>query len=299
MIPAPNPFTPKTGWEPKVIVGRDSELEFFSRKLYEARRGRCDHFVILGDWGMGKTSLLRRFKDIAQGLNIYTSLVSVNEFHKKNTDHDGIKYLIEQIPRKFPVEISALKNFTKLLHALDVKILGRGLNFSKKVEGIHPQTLLTDVLLALWQDIKTESEAGVILLDDVQNFLPISGIFTILKNVLTDEQIVKETRFLFALASIPSGWEKFQARNHPIGRYFSPRLTLQKLNKTDMKKMIQTTLEETGVIFEDEVIKRVISHTEGNPYELQQVCATLYDKQIGGKVSLIKKISEMAQIDDL
>ena len=62
--------------------------------------------------------------------------------------------------------------------------------------------------------------------------------------------------------------------------------------------MIQTTLDETGVIFEDEVIKRVISHTEGNPYELQQVCATLYDKQIGGKVSLIKKISEMTQIDD-
>ena len=290
MIPAPNPFTPKTGWEPKVIVGRDAELEFFSRKLFEARRGRCDHFVILGDWGMGKTSLLRRFKEIAQGLHVFTSMVSVNEFTDKNTDLDGVKFLIEQIPRKFPIDMTNLKNFARAMHALDIKILGKGLNFSKKVEGMHPQTLLTDVLLALWQDIKEESEAGVILLDDVQNFMPISGIFTILKNVLSDEQIIEETKFVFVLATIPSGWERFSAKNHPIGRYFSPRLLLQKLNKSETKKLIATTLEETGVIFEDDVIKRVIGYCEGNPYELQQVCASLYEKQIGGKVSLIKKM---------
>ncbi|MBI5555925.1 MAG: ATP-binding protein [Elusimicrobia bacterium] len=290
MIPVPNPFTPKTGWEPKIIVGRDTDLEFFSRKLYEARRGRCDHFVITGDWGMGKTSLLYKFKELAQAAHIFASLVSINEFTRKNSDLDGVKYLIEQIPRRFPVPLSQLKNFMKEMKALDVEVIGRGLIFPKKVEGIHPQTLLTDALLALWQDIQEHSEAGVILLDDVQNFQPISGLFTILKNALTDEQIIKETKFFFILSSIPSGWEKFQAKHHPIGRYFSPRIQLQKLNKADMRKVIQSALEETGVEFEEEIIKRVISHAEGNPYQLQQVCAGLYDKQIGGKVSLIKKI---------
>lgn len=290
MIPVPNPFTPKTGWEPKVIVGRDSDLEFFSRKLYEARRGRCDHFVVIGDWGMGKTSLLNKFKATAQAAHVFTSMVSINEFTRKNSDLDGVKYLIEQIPRRFPILLSQLKNFMKEMKALDVEVIGRGLNFSRKVEGIHPQTLLTDVLLALWQDIQEHSEAGVILLDDAQNFHPISGFFTILKNVLTDEQIIKGTKFFFILSTIPSGWEKFQAKHHPIGRYFSPRIQLQKLNKADMRKIIQSTLEDTGVEFEEEVIKRVIGHAEGNPYQLQQVCAGLYDKQIGGKVSLIKKI---------
>ncbi|MDD5132587.1 MAG: ATP-binding protein [bacterium] len=290
MIPVPNPFTPKTGWEPKVIIGRDADLEFFSRKLYEARRGRCDHFVVLGDWGMGKTSLLRKYKQIAEDHRVFTSFVSINEFSRKNTDLDGVKYLIEQIPRRFPLPLSQLKNFMKELKALDIEVVGRGLNFSRKVEGIHPQTLLTDVLLALWQDIQEHSEAGVILLDDVQNFQPINSLFTILKNVLTDEQIVKNTKFLFILSSIPAGWEKFLAKHHPIGRYFSPRIQLQKLTKADMKKVIVTTLEDTGVEFEEEIIKRVIHHAEGNPYQLQQACAGLYDKQIGGKVSLIKKI---------
>ncbi|MDD5259921.1 MAG: ATP-binding protein [bacterium] len=289
MIPVPNPFTPKTGWEPKIIVGRDSDLEFFSRKLYEARRGRCDHFIVTGGWGMGKTSLLLKYKKIAEAHHVFTSFVSINEFNRKNTDLDGVKYLIEQIPRRFPLPLLQLKNFMKEMKALDVEVIGRGLNFSSKVEGIHPQTLLTDVLLALWQDIQEHSEAGVILLDDVQNFQPINSLFTILKNVLTDEQIINRTKFLFILSSVPTGWEKFLAKHHPIGRYFSPRIQLQKLNKADMKKVILANLEDTGVEFEEEVIKRVIHHSEGNPYQLQQACASLYDKQIGGKVSLIKK----------
>lgn len=296
MIPAPNPFTPKTGWEPKIIVGRDTELDFFSRKLYEARRGRCDHFVVSGDWGMGKTSLLKKYKEIAHGMRLFTSFVSINEFTPENTVLDGVKYLIEQIPRKFPVEMEQLKNFYRKMKILDVKIVGRGLNFSKRIEGMHPQTLLTDVLLALWQDIKEQSEAGVVLLDDVQNFAPIGGIFTVLKNVLSDEQIIDETRFLFVLTTVTSGWEKFTEKNHPIGRYFSPRLQLQKLSKNDMKRLIKDTLEETGVIFEDEVIKRVVSYGEGNPHELQQICAGLYDKQIGGKVSIVKKMKDENEI---
>lgn len=288
----PNPFTPKTGWEPKIIVGRDSELEFFARKLYEAKRGRCDHFVILGDWGMGKTSLLNKFKVVAESMKIFTAMVSVSEFTEKHNDLDGIKFLVEQIPRKFPIEMTELKNFTRKIRALDVEILGKGLNFSKKIDGMFPQTLLTDVLTSLWEDMREQTEAAVILLDDVQNFLAISGIFTILKNVLADEQMTKGTKFLFVLSTIPAGWEKFKAKNHPIGRYFSPRLHLQKLTKNDMKKVIAGNLEETGVIFEDEVIKRVINYVEGNPYELQHVCANLFEKQIGGKVTLIKKINE-------
>ncbi|MCK4613937.1 MAG: hypothetical protein KAU14_03965 [Thermoplasmata archaeon] len=39
-----NPFTPKSGWEPKVFAGRADEFHFFEKKLQEAKnrlRG-CD-----------------------------------------------------------------------------------------------------------------------------------------------------------------------------------------------------------------------------------------------------------------
>jgi Cdc6-like AAA superfamily ATPase len=58
-IIASNPFTPKSGWEPGVFIGREKEIEFFRKKLVEAKKGRCDHFLVLGEWGIGKTSLLK------------------------------------------------------------------------------------------------------------------------------------------------------------------------------------------------------------------------------------------------
>ena len=65
-MPKPNPFTPKSGWEPNIFAGRIDQFEFFEKKLEEARNGRCDHFLIIGEWGIGKTSLLKEFKRIAQ-----------------------------------------------------------------------------------------------------------------------------------------------------------------------------------------------------------------------------------------
>ena len=38
-MPKPNPFTPKSGWEPKIFAGRKDEFEFLDTKLEEARNG--------------------------------------------------------------------------------------------------------------------------------------------------------------------------------------------------------------------------------------------------------------------
>ena len=38
-MPKPNPFTPKSGWGPKIFAGRKDEFEFLDKKLEEARNG--------------------------------------------------------------------------------------------------------------------------------------------------------------------------------------------------------------------------------------------------------------------
>ncbi len=51
-MPKPNPFTPKSGWEPKIFAGRKDEFEFLDKKLEEARNDRSDHFLLLGEGGL-------------------------------------------------------------------------------------------------------------------------------------------------------------------------------------------------------------------------------------------------------
>ena len=59
----PNPFTPRSGWEPKSFQGRSNQLENFEKNIRKAREAEMpDHMIVLGEWGIGKTSLLRLLK---------------------------------------------------------------------------------------------------------------------------------------------------------------------------------------------------------------------------------------------
>jgi AAA+ ATPase superfamily predicted ATPase len=284
ITPAPNPFTPKSGWEPKAFVGRENEIAFFRKKLNEAREGKCDHFLVLGNWGIGKTTLLREYKRIAQEERILASLITISEYNETDTLRDGVKQLIEDIPRGLPISIHKLKKFTKQMDSWGIQILGTGFNFSRGIVDMQPQSLFIDTLLTLWNDLNAKSDVVVILLDDSQNFSEISGIFTILKNVLSHEEIVRDTRYLFGIACTPNNWKEFLVRHHPIGRYFTPRILLGKLTKQKTYEALDRILEDTGIKFDEEIKVNIYKYTEGHPYELQVLCNKLYDNQIGGKV---------------
>lgn len=172
----------------------------------------------------------------------------------------------------------------KYVDSLGIQILGSGFNFSQRIEGIQPSTLLMDTLLSLWSDLKKETEIAVILLDDVQNFASISHIFTLLKNILGDEEIVR-TKFLFILSCTPNGWQQFLQKHHPIGRYFTPRLELERLSKEEVNIALERILKDTGVIFDKNIKERIWKYTQGHPYELQILCSNLYENQISGKVT--------------
>nr|QNT35479.1 hypothetical protein EKMJPAOO_00029 [uncultured Methanosarcinales archaeon] len=70
------------------------------------------------------------------------------------------------------------------------------------------------------------------------------------------------------------------------GRYFTPRLTLKRLSEEECYHVIDRTLDETGVVFEETIKEKVYEYTEGHPYELQVLCFNLYDNGIKGRVTL-------------
>ena len=79
----PNPFTPQSGWEPKVFGGRNRQLDRFVESVEEAILGRPNHLVILGEWGIGKTSLLKQFKKIAQANGHLAALCPITKFTER------------------------------------------------------------------------------------------------------------------------------------------------------------------------------------------------------------------------
>ena len=286
----PNPFVPKAGIEPRKFVGREEQIENFNSIVNSAiGNKRYDHFLVLGEWGIGKTALLREFKKIVQSRKVLASFVTIREFQENDTFLSATQHLITQIPKSLPIKPDILTSFKEYLAGIGITLplVGGGIQIPERSEPAgDPQVILLDALLKLWNSVKDITDILVILLDDVQNYSPISGFLTILKNVLSDELTVKETGFLFVLSSTVKGWSGFLAKHHPIGRYFTPILKLEPLSYKQTMDFLDETLATTGVQFDDEVKDKIFEYSGGHPYELQVLCSFLYDNQIAGEVTV-------------
>jgi hypothetical protein len=280
-----NPFTPKSGLEPRYFMGRDAELLSFRKALRDIEAGRPSHFIVIGGWGSGKTSLLREFKKISQTEGFVCSFVSLRGFEGRDTLRDSIEHLTGEIAVRLPLDVNKLTKFTKELSSVGVTIAGTGFQFSKDIVRGDPQTFFYTNMLNLWSDLRNETKVVVVLLDDIQNLSPVSVAMSVIRNTLADERIVKETKFLFVLASTPDGWKPFLQRDHPIGRYFTPRMKLTNLSEEDTAKLIDTYLKESGVRFSEGVKKKVYEHTRGHLYETQVLCNHLFENQLKGEVT--------------
>ena len=65
-----NPFRPGSGIFPPYFAGRKKEEDIFKKKLDSAINSNfIQHVAIIGGWGIGKTSLLLKFKEIAKDSN--------------------------------------------------------------------------------------------------------------------------------------------------------------------------------------------------------------------------------------
>jgi len=68
MDPISNPYSPGAGKRPPALVGRDDQIEAFDVAVRRLALGRSDRSQMLtGLRGVGKTVLLREFRDIAVG----------------------------------------------------------------------------------------------------------------------------------------------------------------------------------------------------------------------------------------
>ena len=285
-----NPFTPMTGVEPTVFGGRTQELEFFEQRLNRALHTRiCEHFLVLGNWGIGKSTLLLEYKKICQSRGHLASIVPLEPLQSGTRLAEAARSIVEGVLRDLPYPVDRFKKVAQFFNSIGISVLGTGLQFSRDTSKreLSPQAFLHDTLLSLWQDLADKTGVFVILLDDLDNFMTVPEIVMTLKTTLSMEA-VRGTRILLGLASAPTNWQKLTSMemHHPLARYFMSRVELGPLSENEQRETIFKSLAGTGVSFNPEVIARVFEYTEGHPFEMQVLCYHLFHNQLSGRVEV-------------
>lgn len=271
-----NPFTPQSGWEPRIFGGRDEQLAHFRGLLRQAVEDHPSHLVLLGEWGIGKTSLLKQFRKIAQGAGYRALYCPVNRFEDAATARDGIDFICQELEAGFPQGPGEAPG-------LAAGSTGGG---GRRTTGAQLQLRLARALREQWRSLQTP--LAVVLLDDLQNFGAIPQVLDVLRSVLSRDEVLAETRYLFVMTATPSAWATFLDRHDPIGRFFRKRELIGALRPEETRFVVSETLAPTGVVFEPPVVDAIVELTQGHPYEVQLLAGHLYDSQLQGRVTQVE-----------
>ena len=129
-----NPFTPRSGLEPKVFVNREKQVKFFNNRLEEALQGRCQHYVITGSWGIGKTSLLKQLKLSAQTRGMWSACFPLRSFSQNETPLDFAAHLIQMTAADLPIQPKPKEKLYKQLEGLGLSALTFGIQANWKLK---------------------------------------------------------------------------------------------------------------------------------------------------------------------
>lgn len=285
-----NPFTRMTGMEPTVFGGRNVELEFFEQRLNRALHfGVCEHFLVLGNWGIGKSTLLMEYKRICQSRGHIASIVPLEPLQTGTRLTEAVLSIVEGILRDLPYPIDRFRKIVEFFSSFGFTVLGTGLQFSRNTskKEFSAQAFLHDTLIRLWQDVESKTRVLVLLFDDLDNFIAVPEIVMTLKQTLSMESI-KKTKILVGIASTPTNWLELTAikMHHPLSRYFISRVELGPLSENELQETIFKSLAGTGVSFSKEVIAQVLEYTKGHPFEMQVLCYHLFNNQLSMRVEV-------------
>jgi len=284
-----NPFTPDKLAPPKLFAGRKQEIADIDDCLRETKDGNPHHFLIEGEAGIGKSSLLARQAGVAMG-EVGTQDGERLDFVVVSLalhDQDSYVSLIRKIAGELKKQLSrrqAMKTLVlqtlQFLSRFEVQGLRYNHEISKDDESQLLEHLQSDFVSVL--SGKRNDFDGIALLFDEADKPPPEARLGLVCKLLTEEMSRKRCDYLcLGLAGLPGILEQLKAGHAAVPRLFE-RLELKPLLHDEcigvIRKGLAEVYEEHGleVAITEDAAAEIARLSEGYPYFLQVFAHAAY-----------------------
>jgi AAA+ ATPase superfamily predicted ATPase len=267
---AVNPFTPGRTVDPQFFAGRESEIDRFKMYLKSAKDGNPMNLAVLGERGIGKSSLLRKCENLAKNKKCVVVRI----------DLDPSVYLIDSLLYQILTGIQREGSLYSKLFSLSEKIrkffneykisiglFGSSLQATRRVPAASLEA--RDELKRIWDNIKQGVPAIIIMMDEAEQLEKIEGSLQFLRNIFSR---LSEERcgYMLVLSGKLTLFKQIKKIHSPLARFFNP-ITLKELTRGESIQAIEKPLSHSPYKMSAEVKDLIAEESEGHPYIIQLI----------------------------
>ncbi len=290
-----NPFHPRTPATPELFVGRSYEIDKFCESTYSSAKLNSpspEHIAILGNWGMGKTSLLMEFRYIVENelkdeIKCFSLYCTISSKDGRNWE-SFTSHLLREVKKAALMDQRITEKLKEKLKEWNFGLSVGPIKLEKiKKEGAPD---LEDSLEELWNSHLKPSgfEICIIYLDDIHNFqfTDEDDLYVDLRNVFQD-LIGRGCNYLLAIATLPEPFYRIAEFAEQFTRYFShirPKPFTLDETRSAIVRRLKSTDQEIQV--EEELVKRIHVMAAGHPFVTMLLMSELFKKSSGEVMTL-------------
>ena len=280
-----NPFSFQYPAAPEYFADRTEQMSYFSKAIMNSARIRPpapSNFMVLGDWGMGKTSLLYKMKEYVLGgmtdLSTFCFHFSLDPLSCKNWDVFCLNFLT-QLRKSYEASSGLKEKLVKEISKWKISFSLSPVSIEKKTQDQKPSLL--DNLEDLWNKHLVPSGVDICLLflDDIHYFLQAdqSDAYYTIRN--TFQELARRQCNFSLIVSGPEMLHKAVVDlAEPFLRFFHP-LYLEPFSLDGTREAIAKRIvaKKLDLKFSEEVITDIHKKSEGHPYFIMFIAYELTD----------------------
>lgn len=285
-----NPFQPGSVVSPGMFSGRSEELLTLERVLFQTKNGNPQHFLVTGERGIGKSSLLLFLHVVATRAVSYTEsvpfkfLVVTVELDPSTQYSEIIKKIGAELQRVVSSQ-QRVKELAKTAWEFVCRWEVFGVKYQPQEREPEPHQLLEDLTYTIERLVtETRSEFdGILFLIDEADKPPVSGNLGEFVKLFT-ERLVRRgcDNVSVGLAGLPTLLRKLKESHASSLRIFQV-LSLEPLAAEDrvgvVRKGLAIAKQKNGfeVKITHEAESMISSISEGYPHFIQQFAYSAFE----------------------
>jgi len=287
-----NPFRPNSPIGPGMFIGRLPELLALEEALLQTRAGAPKHFMLTGERGIGKTSLLQYLRAVAEGRieldGQHFRFLVIDVDIEKGTSPASFARKIERAFNNVLGKTERSRAILQSVWKFAQRVEAFGVSIQERKDPASAEDVLDELAYSLAEttnricdarpggfDIERVFDGVLLCVDEAENASSSLELGAAVK--LLTERLQKRScdRVAVGIAGLPSLRETLR-ESHPSSLRVLEEIQVQRLKPDEVSRVIDRCLDEANrsnaeqTTIDDEAREFLVSVSEGYPHFIQQ-----------------------------